>query len=211
MYEQFFMQAAKQMIQLGKEIYEEEGSFKMTSFNRKFIESIDWADINLDEDSFEMQSFPTSFLPNTPSGRLEKTTELVQNGFIDMDYAKELLDFPDLDNYMTIGNAAIQDIKRVIDMILSKGGYQTPEPYQNLQLGIKLMQSAYLAAKAQKAPEDRLELMRRWMADADAMMNMKAAEMQQLQAPAQPAAPIAQPPQPPQGDLIPFPTANGAA
>lgn len=206
-YEQVFIQAAKHMIELAKEIFEEEGSFQTTSINRKFIESIDWADVNLDEDSYEMQSFPTSFLPNTPSGRFEKTVELVQNGFIDMDYAKDLLDFPDLDNFMTLGNAGIQDIKRIIDLMLSKGEYQTPEPFQNLQLGIKVMQSAYLAAKAQKAPEERLELMRRWMADADAMMSQKIMEMQQTQAP----APIAQPPQAPQGELIPFPTANGAA
>lgn len=208
MYENFFMECTKQFISLAKDIEADGESFSVKVPGKKFLDSIEWSDIDLDEEVYELQSFPTSFLPQTPSGRFQAVQELVQAGFIDQEYAKDLLDFPDLENYMTLSNSSLQDIKRTIEMMLAKGNYQAPEPYQNLQLGIKLMQSAYLTAKNQKAPEDRLELMRRWMRDADAMMSGPQSAME---AQAQQGQPIAQPVQAPQSDLLPYPTANGTA
>ncbi len=165
-YERTFIEAAKIMVGMAKEIYEEDGEFKVKVKGKKFIETIDWADVDLDEDKFVMEAFPTSSLSSTPAGRLQDVQELLQAGFITKEDGMKLLDFPDLESTMSLANAGIEDIDRMIELMIDKGEYQTPEPYQNLELGIKKCQQAYLKYKSEGADDDRLELFRRWMEDA---------------------------------------------
>jgi hypothetical protein len=63
----------------------------------------------------------------------------------------------------------------MIEEMIDKGNYQTPEPYQNLEMGIKKCQQAYLKYRSEGAPDERLELLRRWMEDAQGLLT-KAVE-----------------------------------
>ena len=212
-YENFYLEIAKQMMDLGKEIYEEDKDFSVKYKDKGFIQEIKWEDINLEEDKYVLQMFPTSMLADTPSGKLADIQEYLQSGFIDQRYALKLLDFPDLEAYTRLANASIDDIEKQISYMLEEGEYFPPEPYQDLALGIKTMQSAYLWAKTQNAPEERLELLRRWIEQAKLMIdNAQAAQMAQQQAamaaaqgPQVPGAiPLGRPEKPPVSDMIPF-------
>jgi hypothetical protein len=103
----------------------------------------------------------------------------------------KLLDFPDLKAFYNMANAGVEDIERQIEKMIDEGEYQTPEPYQNLAYGIRKMQQAYLMYRSQNAPEDRLELLRRWIEDANDLIKTAQQEVMQSQQPqlAQPAAP----------------------
>jgi len=199
-YENMFMEASRQMINLAREIAEEYGSLRIRVPNRKGIEQIDWKEVDLDEDAYIMRLFPTSSLSQTPAGRLADVQELLQAGFISREDGLKLLDFPDLENTMSLANAAVEDIQSMIDNIVKKGIYQPPEPLQNLQYGIQKCQSAYLRAKLNKVPEERLELLRRWIEEATAMMGL-------AQAPAVPA-PLGVPESAPVSEMLPLPTAQ---
>jgi hypothetical protein len=50
--------------------------------------------------------------------------------------------------------------------MIEKGRYHPPETFSNLEFAIQRVQSAYLRAKIDKVPEERLELLRRYMDDA---------------------------------------------
>ena len=83
--------------------------------------------------------------------------------------------------------------------MINKGEYQTPEPYQNLDYGIQKVQQSYLYYRTQGVPEERLELLRQWMEDADGLVQKAriAAQQSQIvanqQAQIQQAAPAEQP------------------
>ena len=128
-YEKSFIDAAQIMIDLAKECYEEKGEFKVKIKGKKFIETIDWSEVDMEEDKFLMDIFPTSALSNTPSGRLQDVQELLQAGFISKEDGMKLLDFPDLEGTMSLINAGIEDIEHMIEQMIDKGNYQTPEPY----------------------------------------------------------------------------------
>jgi len=150
------------------------------------------------EDQYVMRVFPTSSLSSIPAGRLQDVQELMQAGFIGKEDAMKLLDFPDLRQYYNFNNAGIEDIERSIEMIIDKGQDETPEPYQNLNLGVVKMQQAYLRYKSDGAPESRLELFRRWIEDANSLI--KKAQEALAPPPPDPAAetlpPEAVPPMP---------------
>lgn len=199
-YQQAFMEAAKQFIALAKEIHEEEGNFEVKVASSKFMETIKWTEVDLDEDSYVMQVFPTNALSTSPSGRLQEVQELMQAGLVSKEDGLKLLDFPDLEGMYNLENAPTLDIDWQIEKMVEKGEYQTPEPYQNLNLGIQKMQKAYLMYRMQNAPEDRLELLRRWMDDAQSLLD---ASQEALAPVPQPGLAPALPQAPPQSDLLP--------
>jgi hypothetical protein len=198
MHERFYVDAAKQLIDLAKDIYTDLGEYSVKVKGRKFLEKIDWKDVDLEEDEYMMQVFPTSSLSQTPAGRLQDIQELIQAGFIDKNYALKLLDYPDLEGYMNLANAAIEDIEDLIEKIVDKGEYNPPEPYQNIIVGVQMCQNAYLKYRADGLEEEKLELLRRWMSEAQAMVMMA----QEASAPA-PMAPQAVPVAPPVSDILP--------
>jgi hypothetical protein len=80
--------------------------------------------------------------------------------------AHQLLEFPDLDRSNKLKNANIELIDKIIDDMIDENKYTPPEPYLNLELGIERVQQSYNLGKIEGVPEERLELLRRWIAQA---------------------------------------------
>lgn len=211
-YEKTFLDAIKIMLDLAKDIAEETGNYEVKCPGSGFLKTIKWDDVQLDEDQYILQAYPTSALSQNPASRLQEVQELLQAGFVSKEDGMRLLDFPDLKRYYNMTNSGLEDINRQIELIMEEGEYQSPEPYQNLQLGLQKFQQAYLMYRTQNAPEERLDLIRRWMEDAKALLDQAQMEAQAMQAQAQmpgPTAPaggepIGQGAAPPVSDLMPF-------
>lgn len=169
-FEGSFLDTAKQYIDLAREMKENGEDMKVTAESKKFVDTIKWSEIDLDHDQYIMQMFPTSQLPNTPSGRLAYVQELIQAGMIPPEMALTLLEFPDVEGYTSLKTAPIDNIMDMLDRILYEGKYMPPEPFQNLQMGVQIFQQAYLRAQINGAPEDRLELVRVWIKSAQDML-----------------------------------------
>jgi hypothetical protein len=169
-YDDGSLDAAELVIEMTKEIYASAPDLLVTIKSGKTIKQIKWKEIDMERDEYEMRSFPTSILPTTPAGKLQTVQELIQAGMIDRENGLSLLDFPDLESVVSLYTAALEDIKRCIELMIDEGEYQVPEPFMNLPLAIKTTQSAYLKARTQSVPEERLELLRRFIEDCEALI-----------------------------------------
>jgi hypothetical protein len=203
-YQESFMEAAKMFVDMSRDIYAEEGELTVAVKGDKFLETINWSEIDLEEDQYMMHVFPTSSLSSTPSGKLQDVQELIQAGMIDPQYGMKLLDFPDLATYENRANAHIADLEWTIEQIVEKSKYLSPEPYQDLQLGIKMMQQSYLFYRSRNLSDDKLELMRRWMEEAQELVIRAAtpAEPMLAEAPVDQGA-LAVPEALPTSDILP--------
>ena len=178
-YEQVFLDAAKIMVGVAEDVAGRDKNFSVTSFDKTTIQKIRWKDVDLKEDQYIMQVFPTSLLPVTPAARLQTVEEMMRTGLLSREDGLALLDFPDLEGVQSLEMAAIDEIEMVIENIIDKGRYSSPEPFSNLPLALKKMNQAYLRAKLDSVPEDRLELMRRYISDAQSLISRaQDAEMQ---------------------------------
>lgn len=162
-YEQLYVKLFNVVVDLARDIVKEEGSYKVKAPNKKFVDSIDFKDCDLDEATYVLQVFPTSFLPSTPAGRISTVQEMMNAGLIDKDIGLKLLDIPDLESANSLINAAYDDAMLHIDQILTHNTYHPPEPYMNLDLAKRLAQFSYLRAKVDKVPQERLEKLRRFV------------------------------------------------
>lgn len=176
------LEAAKHLIDLGKQINEEFGNYQVKTRGSSSMEVLNWDDVQLDDDKYIMQCFPVSALSKSPAGRLQDVQELMAAGLIGKEDGMKLLDFPDLQRFYNFNNAGLENIERTIEIFIDKGTYSTPEPYQNLQLGIVKMQQAYLMYKDSNAPEEKLELFRRWIEDAQSLLKKAEQQVQEQQA-----------------------------
>jgi len=164
-WEEYFLRIAEELVELGREIHEAEGDFSVKVKGKGFFEQISWNDVDLEEDQYVIDLYPTSLLPQRPEGRLQKTQELIQSGFIGPEDAMDLLDLPDLERYTDLEKAGRDVIKRGVDEILQGGEYAPPEPFDPLEYALRYSKSVYHKARLDGAPEESLELVRQYIAD----------------------------------------------
>jgi len=197
-YEDFFLDCARLSIECAKEIYEEEGEYEVQVPGKKFIETIDWGDIDLEEDQYYMKIFPVSSLPNEPAGRLQTIQEYIQAGMISVRQGRRLLDFPDLEQVEGLQNAAEDYLHDVLEKIVDDGDYTPPEPEDDLLLADELALEYYQQGKCLGLEEERLELLRRFRSQVNILKQkaMPTPSPQQM-------LPQANPMATPQSDLIP--------
>jgi hypothetical protein len=169
-WEQFHVQIAEDCLEVAKEIVEKHGTYSVLSPDPKGCEIIDFKDIDMDKDKYLIQTYPTSSLPKDPAGRLEYVSELMAAQLLSPEEAISLLDFPDTMAITAFKRSTLEDIKATVDYMLTKDKYLPPEPFQDLELGIQMMKSAYLMYKNKGCPDSKLDLLYRWVNDALVML-----------------------------------------
>lgn len=139
---------------------------------------LNWKDVKMDLKKTVIRAFPTDILPSQPAGKLNKVQELTQGGFFEKDEAFELLDFPDLKAATGLKLSSRRNIKRILEKIIDTKEYISPEPYTNLQLAKTLAQAYYEQGQIDDMPEDRLDLIRRYMDDVQALIETQSATVE---------------------------------
>lgn len=200
-YEKMFLDASKIIIDMSRDMYEDDKSLSVTVPGGSFISTIKWKDVDLKDDQFIMKVFPVSLLPSTPAGKLQKVQELIQAGFIPKEQAISLLDFPDLGAYESLETANSNLIKKTITEIVSVGEYMPPEPQMNLEEAVQYAHKAYLDGRVTNLAEDKLELLLRFIDDAVRLQQLKQEALPP--APVESGQPTAVPEAPAQTDLLP--------
>jgi len=204
-YDNLFIDLAYQIIDLAKDIAEEQGSYQTVYPNKNGTKEIDLPKAALIHDSFVIQCFTQSSLPKDPAGRLAKITEMVQSGMITLQEGRRLLDYPDLEQVEKLANAGEERIFSILDDIVESGKYTPPDPFIDLQLAEDLTTKYINLYAPAKLEESKMQKLRDFFNQIQAI---KQAAMPP-QMPAQPGAaqgaptPQAAPQPPPTSPLIP--------
>src|SRR6185503_12157003 len=98
------LQVVSQAIDVVRDIYKDSKTYEVAFPSTQFLETIDWKDVNLEEDQYVLKAYPTSSLADDLTGRLSDVQELAQAGMIDPDTAESLLDMPDVELHSSLKN-----------------------------------------------------------------------------------------------------------
>lgn len=195
--ETYYLEEARQCIELAKDIYADKHAYKVIFPSGRFMETIDWKDIKLKEDEYVLKAFPVSSLSDDMAGRLQEVQELAQAGMISPRTARKLMRTPDLEMSDNLANAAEDLLCKIIEDILDKEEFIPPEPFFDLTLAKQLSLEYYNYAKYQNCPDEVLGLLRQFMAQVDDLTGVA------IQQPAMPAGAPANPQATPTSPLIP--------
>jgi len=186
-WEKFFVEVARIMVDISKDLYSENPDLSITFSEKKILKEIKWKDVDLNDNPFDIQTFPTSQLPDTPAGRIQTITEYIQNQWISKERGMELLNLdPDLEQEVNVQTSSLRLTEKWLSEMVEDGVTHQPDPLMNLGLAQQTAQGVYTMLVHDGCPDDRLELVRQFI------MNCIA-----LQAP----PPEQAPPQPPPGPV----------
>lgn len=197
-YENYFLDLARLDIETVKEIHEEDGKFEVQVPGKKFLESIDWKDINLADDEYFMKAYPVSSLPNTPEGRLATIQEYMQAGLMSPRTGRKLLDFPDLEQVEDLANASEEYLNEILEKVVEDGLYTAPEPTDDLSLAKELVLEYISRGKCNGLEEEKLDLLRQFNDHIDLLTQAASPPP-----PPQDMNPQAAPEAPPVSNMVP--------
>lgn len=169
-YEEAHMEAAEIIEELTEELQAEGKDPFVTVKNGKEVEVLKWSEVAMNDTPYSVRCFPTSILPTQPAGKLQTVQELTQAGFIEKEMALSLLDFPDFEGAVNNMLSSYNLIKKMLFLMVDKGEYQSPEPFMKLPQAATMAQNYYLQCRYEDVPEERLELLRRFMSDVQTLI-----------------------------------------
>lgn len=176
-YRNLYLDVAEQFVDLAKEIYAGNESYKGKWVDRSLVEEIRWEDVDLNRDQFKLKLEALNLIPDTRAGKMQTIKELTEIGILPQQLLGTALQSPDLERVYAAINAAHNNIEWVIGLIEDTSvPIPEPEPYQDLQLGINLVKAAYNEAQASGAPEEVLERFHEWLGAAVALIKMGKAQ-----------------------------------
>lgn len=202
-YEQFFVDLAKITISVARKAYAEAGKLTVKVPGKRFIEEIDWKDVSMEDDEFQLQIYPVSKLPNDPEGRLATIQEMMGAGLISPEAGRRLLDYPDLEAEENLYNATADYLHKILDEIIEDGKFTAPAPEDNLQLAKKLVLEYIAQGKLNNLQEDRMEKLRIFNKQIDGLLGVGMSQPGMPMPGQQPVTPQEQPMAPPTNQLIP--------
>jgi hypothetical protein len=201
-YEDTFLQLATVCTWFAKSLYSAGTDISVKVPGHRFLSCIKWSDVDMEDDLYSMQVFPTSMLPNQPAARYAQIDEWVQRGWVPKEEAMMLMDMPDLDRANSLYTAAVEDIEITIENLLTGeaspaeeaewAGRSTedrrvlaaqavyrqnqPDPLQNLALGIRKVRAQWLLSRHQSdVDENRLQLLLDWIRQAEELLQVEEA------------------------------------
>lgn len=188
-YENFYLDLTRAFVDCAQDLYEQDPSFSVVAPGSTKAERLKWKDVAMPPDDYTIQLFAANFLSRTPGGLFDDIQDLLNTQLIDPVTARKLLDFPDLQHVFDQENAALDNFESQIEKILDEDLYLPPQPFDDLALGIKTYRDAYNRARLDDVPESKLEQLRTWIVQAQALATPPAP-------PPQPMAPQPMAPQP---------------
>lgn len=138
-------------------------------------EKLNFKDIKMNLDEYKLQLFPISGLSATPAGRLDQLMDYAQAGYLSKEQVMDIVDFPDLNDTVSLETASIHLTQEILSNIKENGKYVAPGPYLDLQLAYRMVCLEIDRSTLDGVEEDNIDLLRNW-----------ANEVKELQQQAQP-------------------------
>lgn len=150
----------------------------------KYLESIKWSDVNMDEDMYWCRVAPVSAMSRDPAQRLQIVEQLVGMGFLSKDKYLELLNMPDLDSVLESDGAETQWVEKLVDRYLDAedndelkklGGFTEPDGYLLNPTGaLVTVAQHYFASMVDDVPNYNANLLRRFMSSLQRLIKTPA-------------------------------------
>lgn len=194
-YEAFHLDCTRMQVDVVRDIFERDGKYSARSLvhsstlpGHRFLRSLEWKAVLLDEDEYQLRGYSTSALPKTPAGKLDTVQDLMRAGLVDAETGRKLLNFPDLAQVQSLLGAMEDWVMKCLDAIIEDGEAQQVDPLMPLPMARKLAMQEYALGAANGMEEEKLDLLKDWLAQVDAWeAKAQKASLQQQGAAAQAA------------------------
>jgi hypothetical protein len=174
-YETAFETLGQLMCDAAKDIADEHGGYLVQWPGKRFLKELDWNEVSLEEDMYQIRVSPVSQFSRDPAAILEMAQELRGQGDITRETYLQMIGLPDFEEMLNRETAESEFIRDLMDRYLDStdddeleenGGFETPEPFMaNIPGAVAICVATYWEAKRDQAPEFCLDLIRRYIVE----------------------------------------------
>jgi hypothetical protein len=158
-YEQAVVRCAEMTIALASRKFSDgkKTDYQVRVDSGRYVETIKWSEVSMDDDEFVLKVWPTNMLPASPAGKMEWVERMMQAGLIDALTGMMLLDFPDVEAHQSLLFSAVKQALWVVDQVVYESKDIEPKEWYDIERCIKYMQMALSNAEMEGAPEEVYE------------------------------------------------------
>lgn len=144
---------------------------------KKFLRTIKWSDIDMDDDQFVLQMFPVNLFSQQPGAKMKQVQDMVAGGLLGPERAMGLLDFPDTEALVQQENAPYELYNYLIEKMGDKK-YTPPDPLLPLlkEYGLPAVQNALMRGMIDGEDPEVLELYRTFINEGIQLLSPLQAE-----------------------------------
>lgn len=170
-WENLHLDIAMMFIDVCRDLYEDDPEKVIAAPGTSLLQSIRWKDVDLEEDAFVIQPYPTSLLPQTPQGRIDRVSDLVARGIWDPKRAAAALDDLDVEANMSAERSAEKEAEKICEDILEDGIYTTPDAAMDLDAMLRIGSQYRAVAELDdgELPEKHVDLIYKFLDDVAAL------------------------------------------
>lgn len=161
------IKANELMINMSKVLAKHGVVQKANFYGMKLSKQIDFDEVNLDRDQFDIQAYPIDNLPNEPAGRLSYVQDLINLGFESPLSARRLLSLPDVEQENMYETSMTDYVMEQIYESV-QGVNQLIHPYMDLNIAVPLITKAYFFYKNRGLEEEKLLVLQNFLDAAQA-------------------------------------------
>ncbi len=169
-WEQMFVDLAYRWVDIAKRMAAEGEPPKSRTTGSRWVNTIKWSEVDLDRDRFVINIDTSNRLPQSKAGRTQESLELLRAGAITVEEWRDLQNYEDLESNASLERASRDYLREVASQMLDEGRWIPPEEYDNLVWGRDYFMKTLQEAKLAGAPEERTELIKRWIDEATDML-----------------------------------------
>jgi hypothetical protein len=203
--EDFTLEITRQAVDVAKDIYARTKKYEVVFPDTRFMETVDWKDIQLDSEEYVLKAYPTSSLSDDITGRLSEIQELAQAGMVSPRSSRRLMDMPDVEMSDSLANAAEDRLHQIFEMMLEDKKMIRFEPgFHDAQLASQLALQYINYAEYYQCPDENIQLVRDFLAQVNSeAITPQPGVVPPGSPPSGPTTPQAAPQPTPQSNLIP--------
>lgn len=206
-WEEFYIENARILVDMSKDLYEDNKDLSVNFSENRILKEIKWKKVDLEDNPYDILTFPTSMLPDTPAGKTATISEYIDKEWISKEKGMQLLSIdPDVDGDVKLQTSSLSLIEKWITEMAEDGIVHQPDPMTNLPLTQSVAQNSYALLVAEGCPEDNLQLIRDFINATITMQQQPPPGQQQM--PQAPLAPMAAPAGAPQATPVITPGQN---
>lgn len=168
-WEQLHLDIARAMVDICRELYADDPDKRIAAPGTELLDSIRWKDVDLEEDAYVIEGYPTSLLPTTPQGRIDRVKELVAEGIWSPKRGEAALDDLDVEANMSANRAAEKEAQKMCEDMLQDGKYRTPDPAMDLATCLRVGSQYRSSAELGNVEEKNLDQLYKWLDDVAAL------------------------------------------
>lgn len=190
-YEVAFEELGQLCVDAACDIADEGGGYLVKWPGKRFLEELDWKEVNMAEDMYRIRVSSVSQFSRDPAAILELAQEFRDRGDISRETYLQMVGLPDFEELLNRETAESEWVRDLMERFLDcldqseldkAGGFETPEPFiANIPGAVAICVATYWEAKRDRAPEFCLQNIRKFIVELQSLV-------QQLPQPAQQAA-----------------------